>query len=621
MLPSSMVIAGLIVLVMLLVGGIIYLSKSLKSDEVASISMRKAFNAVTDAVVIISKDGVVRYTNTSAAQLLRCDLRSMMGKRFWDLYKFVDIQSKRVIVSDLSSLLSNKKDKFLLQLSQNQEVAVSCKVKELDFDELGEDSIAIILKDISELRILESRLRILETYDNLTRLPNRRAVESHIKVAITDARKHESKHVFCYIALDQYKYFTDIAGHAAGDELIKQLANELRSMMRPDDILARLNGDEFGILYREVEPKPALELIRQVCQNITKFEFKWMGEKYKFTSSVGYYLIHKGIYTTTQVLYDADLASKVAREKGGNRIYVYRANDECVSARKGTIVWGRRLKTAFEDNLFQLFAQPIHPLEAEEFAKPFWHYEVLIRMHNREGEWVSPGEFLPAAEQHNMMLLIDKWVVAEVVKHIKLVADIKPLPVFSVNLSGHSLSNTHFLDYVLHVLKKSQVNPHMICFEVTETVAVNDLNLATKFISTLRQLGCSFSLDDFGTGVSTYGYLKSLEVNYLKIDGSFVKDMASDPVSYEMVRSINQVGHVMGLEVIAEYVENDQIVELLREIGVNHGQGYGIAKPEPIENVIKRHLSRPESNEGTRAVKRVKPQSVKPSREVVKVQL
>ena len=247
------------------------------------------------------------------------------------------------------------------------------------------------------------------------------------------------------------------------------------------------------------------------------------------------------------------------------------------------------LKKAFQENRFRMHAQAIHPLKLEEYKKPFHHYECLIRLTDEKGNNISPDEFIAAAEYYSMMPMLDRWVVKNVLKHLSVIPEQDPLPVFAINLSGQSLNDSEFLSFVQNEIKVSGVHPQMLCFEITEQVAVEDINAINQFIASLKKMGCKFSLDDFGTGISSYSYLRSLDVDYLKIDGSFVKHIANDHVAKTMVQSINQVGHTMNLKIIAEYVENETIVEILREMGVDYGQGYQIAKPCPIEDVIRNH--------------------------------
>jgi diguanylate cyclase (GGDEF)-like protein/PAS domain S-box-containing protein len=569
-----------------------YFLRDNDSDEQRTLCLQKALGVVSEAVVIVNKAGMIQHVNQVAENLLKYEKRSLLGRNFWNMYSLLDANTQRPVVGILDDLNRQASKEYLLVLPHQQELSVNLVTTPINFlsSDINESSFALVFRDISEEKILQSKLAYLETYDALTRLPNLKAIETHIKLALTDAKKHNARHVFCYISLDQFKYITDSVGHAAGDTMISQVAEELRDCIKSErDILARLGVDEFGILYREKEPTPALQMIEHVRKRIEKFKFRRDGEEHQVTASIGFVLLHSKSTGATQILSDADIASRVARQKGGNRVFIFRPDDEDVSQRKGNVKWVSRLKHAVESNMFRLFAQPIHPLAVDKFSAPFFHYETLIRLYDEEGNQIPPDEFLPAAEQHGMMMQIDKWVLNEALHQLQKITQKKPLPVFSINLSGQSINEPKFKDYVIAEIKKAGIRPQMICFEITETVAIGDLNLALRFITALKSLGCSFSLDDFGTGVSSYGYLKKLPVDYLKIDGSFVKDLVTDPVSQAMVRSINQVGHVMNLQVIAEYVENNQIIQMLNEIGVDYGQGYGISRPEPIEDAIRRH--------------------------------
>jgi diguanylate cyclase (GGDEF)-like protein/PAS domain S-box-containing protein len=554
--------------------------------------MQKALSVVRDPVVLVDRRGMIQYLNKNAENLLKCEQRSVLGKVFWDLYPLLNSKTKHPVEDILKGIQSPVSEEFFLEVSKNQELSTSIQISPINFidDSPEKLSYAFVIQDTSEKKILESRLKYLDRYDGASRLPNRKSIEITLKHALTDVRKHSATHVFCYISLDKIKNVTDTAGHAAGDALMTQLSDVLRPFAKSErDVLARVSNDDFAILYREKEPAPTLKLINQMLEVIEDFEFIWQGSKFRITASIGFLLVHKKTATSaTQVLSDTDIASRIAREKGGNRVFIYHPNDDAVQARKGNIEWVQRIRHAIQHNMFKLFSQPIHPLAVQSI--PFFHYETLIRLFDEEGNQIPPDEFLPSAEQQGLMMEVDKWVVKEALKNLKKITQKTPLPMFSINLSGQSINEPQFLDFVLREIQSVGVNPHMICFEITESVAVNDMGLAMKFIKSLKSLGCSFSLDDFGTGVSSYGYLRELPVDFLKIDGIFVKDMETDLISQEMVRSINQVGHAMNLEVIAEYVENDEIINILNEIGVDYGQGYGISRPMPIEEVVATHI-------------------------------
>ncbi len=564
------------------------------NSEEFTLCMQKALSVVRDAVVLVDSKGTIQFLNQNAENLLKCKQRSVLSKNFWELYSLLDSKTQRPVKNNiLAGVTSPVAEDYLLVVSQHQELSTNILISPISFLANRPDklSYALVIQDTSEKKILESKLNYLGSYDDSTRLPNRKSIEITLKHALADVRKHSATHIFCYISIDRVKNVTDSAGHAAGDALIGQIAEILRGYVKSSrDVVARVSNDDFAILYREKEPGPALDLIKSVRKSIEEYTFVWQGNKFQVSASIGFLLVHKETCTSaSQILSDADIASRIAREKGGNRVFIFHPNNEDVLARKGDITWVRRIRDAIKNNMFRLYSQPIHPLAFDKETVPFFHYETLIRLFDENGNQVPPDEFLPSAEQQGMMMEIDKWVVSEALRNLKKITQKKPLPVFSINLSGQSINEPQFLDFVLREIQSIGVNPHMICFEVTESVAVNNVDLAMKFIKSLKELGCSFSLDDFGTGVSSYGYLRELPVDYLKIDGIFVKDLESDPVSQEMVRSINQVGHVMGLEVIAEYVENDEIIRILNEIGVDYGQGYGISRPMPIEDVVRTH--------------------------------
>lgn len=591
MISTTLIIGALL----LIVGGLLLWfilfkrGRSAANMEQFSLCMQKSLGVVSEAVVILDQNGGIQYLNGTAEVLLKSEQRSLLGKNFWSLFTLLDIKTQRPIKNIFEDIDKKLADEYLLVLTHKQEISVDLSVTPVKF--VGDQvSFALVIRDISQQKILESKLNFMDSYDALTRLPNRKFVETSLKHALVDAKKHNATHVFCYISVDKVKNVTDMAGHAAGDALIIQLTDVLKDSVKSKrDILARMGGDDFAILYREKEPGPTLKLIEQVRQNVEAFKFKWQEAEHQVTASIGFLLVHKDSTNPAQVLSDADIASRIARENGGNRVYVFRPNDESVKARKGNLVWVNRIKHAIENNMFRLFSQPIHPLAFDQYSMPFFHYETLIRLFDDSGKPIPPDEFLPAAEQQGLMMAVDKWVVTEAIRNLKKITQKKPLPVFSINLSGQSINEPQFLEFVLREIKRAEIRPQMICFEITESVAVNDLGTAMRFIKRLKNLGCSFSLDDFGTGVSSYGYLRQLPVDYLKIDGVFVKDMVGDKISQEMVRSINQVGHAMGLEVIAEYVEDDKIIQMLNEIGVDYGQGYGISKPIPIEDAVRSH--------------------------------
>ncbi len=548
---------------------------------------------VDESVVLVDRQGVVEFINPSAEKLFRVQMRSARGRVHSELFQLLD-PVKRNPVNWLSVSTAANQPKFaecLLNCPNLQDLETWFLVRPIAIDDSGETNhLLLLLKDQAEVRALQTHLNYLQRNDQQTQLLNRKSFELELKVALNEAQQRGFCHSFCHVALDQFKVVNDTLGQNAGDAFIERISDLLKSLIdKKCDVLARIGGDEFGILFRETEPAAALRKAEHVRVSLKNLPLKWNGVMQRVTASIGFVPIYKNSGTPSRVLSIADAACKVAKEKGGNRLHLYRPEDAEIKKHRGQLAWIGRLKTAFETGQFKLYAQPIHSLEPREYAKPFLHYEVLLRLFDSDGTPISPDEFIPAAEYYSMMPKLDRWVVKALLIKLREVDTSGQMPLFAVNLSGQSLDDPKFLPFVLDAIERENIPPAMLCFEITERVAINNIELARKFIDTLKLMGCSFSLDDFGTGVSSFGYLKELPVDYLKIDGSFIKDIATDTVGRAMVQSVNQVGQLMSVKTIAEYVENDNIITILREIGIDYGQGYGIAKPLPLPDIIASH--------------------------------
>ena len=548
---------------------------------------------VEEAAVLTNKHGFIILINPAAERLLRQRARSTRGKYHTEVFQLKD-PAKHTPLAWMERQQMTREPLFrecLFNCQGLQDVEITYLVKPFSLNGEEDGHVLLLFKDQSELKALQAHLNYVQMNDPQTKLLNRKSFEIKLKVALDEARQQGVKHSFCHVALDQFKIVNDTLGHSAGDAFIERISELLKNAIdKRRDILARIGGDEFGVLIREAEPIEALRKAEGIRNTVMHYNFVWDGQPHKITASLGFVPIHKQSGTPNRVFSLADAACRVAKAKGGNRLHLYRPDDVEINKHRGQLMWIGRLRKAFESGEFRLYAQPIQPLEPRAFLKPFHHYEILLRLFDVEGKTISPDEFIPVAEYYSMMPKLDRWVVKELLTHIRRVAKCDPLPIFAINLSGQSLDDPTFLKYVLDVLKWSGVPPTMLCFEITERVAISNLALAHKFIDTLKLQGCSFSLDDFGTGVSSFAYLKQLPVNYLKIDGSFVKDIATDDVGRAMVQSVHQVGQLMSVKTIAEYVENEQIIRILREIGIEFGQGYGIARPIPLPDVIATHL-------------------------------
>lgn len=437
--------------------------------------------------------------------------------------------------------------------------------------------------DITLRKSLNEKISYQASHDSLTGLTSRNEFERVAKAAIDRAAADNSEHAMCFVDLDQFKVINDTCGHQAGDELLRQLANVIQNKVRHSDTLARLGGDEFAILIENCGLRQAKKIADTVLNAIADYQFVWENRVFRVGASMGLVAIDETTATFTNLYKQADAACYLAKDLGRNRIYVFRPDDAEVGIRQGEMQWVGRINEALVNNRFCLFAQPI-----VSFKDPgHLHYELLLRLQDEDGTVVPPGAFLPAAERYNLIGDIDKWVLKTAFDlfsnqsgffdHVDFVA---------INLSGASLNSEEFLDLALSLYKENGINPHQVCFEITETTAVSNLNSAIDFIKELKSRGFLFALDDFGSGVSSFGYLRSLPVDYLKIDGMFVKHVAKDAVDYAMVKSINEIGQMMGMKTIAEYVENEEIARLLTAINVDYGQGYGLGKPVPLQGLI-----------------------------------
>ena len=382
---------------------------------------------------------------------------------------------------------------------------------------------------------------------------------------------------------DGFNIINDTCGHIAGDEFLHQLAGLLRNVVRNRDTLSSLGGDEFGVLMEHCVLDQAHRVADAIFNAINDYQFFWEGEAFRIGVSIGLVAINNATGSYTDLFKQADAACYLAKELGRNRIHVYHPDDVELAIRQGEMQWVGRINHALEEGRFCLYAQPIKSLNGDALK----HYELLVRMLDEQGKSISPGAFLPAAERYNLIERIDTWVVEHAISMMSShLAFVEQVNFISINLSGPSVANAQFMSTIIALISESNIDANKICFEVTETAAISNLLAASTFITALKDLGCRFALDDFGSGLSSFGYLKNLPVDYLKIDGMFVKDMVDDPIDKAMVRSINDIGHVMGMKTIAEFVETDAIMEQVKEVGVDYAQGYSIGKPTPFKDVI-----------------------------------
>ena len=441
--------------------------------------------------------------------------------------------------------------------------------------------VAGVSADVTDRKRAENERNYYSTHDPLTGLLNRREFERRLQGAVSRARRGSVPHALCYVDLDDFKVVNDICGHAAGDQLLRGLASALASALPPEDSVGRLGGDEFGALFTECPAEEAQRRAEQLLEAIRNYGFSWNGQVFEVGASIGIVVIDRESGEPHDLLRAADNACYVAKSRGRNRIHIYRMDDAEVQDRALQASWIQRLKTALANDSFQLVAQPIVPLQGD--GQPHM-LEVLLRLREAGGRVVPPDMFIPAAERAQLMASIDRWVIRHTLQALTIngFASSADRRLYTINLSGQSLSDPSFMDSVERELQGTGLPAHRICFEITETAAISDLSSARSFMNRLREIGCQFILDDFGRGLSSFTYLRTLPVQYLKIDGELVRDIARDPVRREMVLAIHRIGQAMTLTTIGEAVEDSATLELLREMGIQYAQGYHTGRPAPF---------------------------------------
>ena len=427
------------------------------------------------------------------------------------------------------------------------------------------------------------------THDSLTGLRNRREFESRLAAAIADYRARGTAYAVLYVDLDQLKVINDTCGHAAGDDLIRQVAWLVKDQLRGEDVLARLGGDEFGALLCDMEPETSLAVAETIRSRIAELRFCWRERVFPMTASIGLLRIDHTVADVGDALSAADQACYLAKDSGRNRVQVYRPDDQLVRMRHSEMTWVERLNTALDNDQFVLFAQEIRPLRAQRGARAaaLPRFELLLRMLGADGSCIAPMAFIPAAERYSLMPRIDRWVIARACRQLaELRTRVETLPVCMINLSGASVSDPDLADYVAACLREHDLPGAQFGFELTETTAVSNLGSASHLMRRLRDLGALIALDDFGSGMSSFSYLKALPIDLLKIDGAFVRDVGANPFDLAVVESIQRIARVMGIATVAECVEDEAALRALQKVGVDYVQGFHIGRPDLLERVV-----------------------------------
>ena len=550
-------------------------------------------HSIGDAVITTDALGNIDLLNPVAEQLTGWSNAEAHGLPSIRIFNVVDDASGKPVENPITRVLRENRivplahNAALIQRNGNR-VPIEDSAAPIHDHPGNLVGVVLVFHDVSKNIELTNKLSNKASHDVLTGLINRNEFEQRLERSLISAKQEHVQHALCYMDLDQFKIVNDTCGHIAGDALLRQLAALLQTHIRATDCLARLGGDEFGLLLEKCPLQQAERIANQIVQTVGSFRFTYENQTFSVGVSIGLVTITEAFNSLSEVLSIADAACYSAKDKGRNRVYVYQTNDKDITARRGEMQWASRITQALDENRFCLYYQTIRPL-TQGGAESGMHYEILVRMLDPNGEIVMPSSFIPAAERYNLMPAIDRWVIRATFTTLRTIRQKHPqrhVNTCSINLSGLSWNDDHLAEYIVGEAQSFAIDPHTICFEITETAAISQLTRAIAFITQLKSYGFRFSLDDFGSGVSSFGYLKQLPVDFLKIDGGFVKNMMRDKVDCAMVESINQIGHIMGLMTIAEFVESSEILEKLKTLGVDHGQGYGIAKPVPLDTLI-----------------------------------
>jgi diguanylate cyclase (GGDEF)-like protein/PAS domain S-box-containing protein len=547
-------------------------------------------NSIGELVITTDVNGQIEYMNPAAEQMTGWESDIARGLPLARVFSLFDDASKLGIETPVAQALRTgravKSDKdCMLQKHDATRYSVQYSISPLlnrNDDALG---VVIVMHDVTEKRSMARQLSYQATHDVLTGLLNRREFEVRLAHAVETAKTEDEQHAICHLDIDQFKIINDACCHEAGDNLLRSIAGLLPGYLRDSDVLARLGSDEFGLLLKNCSLRDAADIAGHILSAIHAHRFESDGSIFDITASIGIALIDGQSQNITSVMGAADLACYVAKDLGRNRIHVYESGDQELMRRHSEMRWVSRITEAIDKNRFVLFCQDIRPVVPG--ADDEQHFEILVRMLDDDGEIVMPDKFLPSAERYNLVGPLDRWVIRNSFEWYAENCSgccAGGAVVMAINLSGGSVADDSLLDYIKRELDRTGVPAAAVCFEITETAAIANLQAARLFIEDLHRLGCRFALDDFGSGLSSFTYLKTLPVDYLKIDGSFVRDMVADPVDFAMVSSMHQLGRAMGIKTVAEFVENDKVLEKLAEIGIDYAQGYGIGRPQKLHS-------------------------------------
>jgi diguanylate cyclase (GGDEF)-like protein/PAS domain S-box-containing protein len=545
-----------------------------------------ALNSLAEAIITTDKDGRINFMNPAAEQLTGSEAGAASGKALEDIVSLVDETERRLLSGPVHQALTSgaavNLSRRALLLSRGSGNERSIELSAAPMRDAAQELVGavIMLHDVTEMRGLARQMSYQATHDALTGLVNRREFERRLEEAIESGQRGDGQHVLCYLDLDRFKLVNDTSGHLAGDSMLREVAKLLRDAVRDSDTVGRLGGDEFGTLLIGCPLDKARQIADDLTRAVGDHRFVWKDKIFNIGVSVGLVEISRESGTLEELLAAADTACYVAKKQGSGHVAVYSARDEALARHTGEIQWLQRLQTALKENRFHLYYQPIVPAHAEEGGPAL---EVLVRLRDESGHELGPSEFMRAAERYRLMGMVDRWVVQTTLAALGRGAI--PLAAgrsVAINISGQTLGDAQFLEFVVECLDSTGVLPAQVCFEITENAVIANLDHARRFVGVLHGMGCHFALDDFGSGVGSFSNLRNLPLDYLKIDGTFMRNLARDTVNQAMVTAMIKLARTLNFKVIAEQVEDAAALEAARRMGVDYVQGYAVARPQPL---------------------------------------
>ncbi len=557
------------------------------------LELEKQRNRITlkllkDGVIATDVECQVESMNPVAEGLTGWPSYEAKGKHVDNILKLIDATTRERITNlskgclDTGKPIESRSNLILLDRFNNEHpIELSATPNSSLNIETG--GLVLIFKDASETNRLTQKISHQASHDALTGLLNRQEFELRLENAIASAATHDVQHVLCYLDLNQFKIINAQAGHTAGDIVLKQAADHMKQHMRSIDVFARLGGDEFALLLVNTTTDQAKVLAQELINTIRNSTFKWRDQHFEIGISIGLITIDKHSQDPAHMLTRAELACFTAKDHGRNKLHIHRKEDDELTRRHTEMMRAAGVTGALQEDRFRIYCQPIVALSPEN--KEALHYELLIRLTDPKGDLIMPASFIPAAERYGLMTSLDRWMISTAFRSYNDIFGNESGVQIAINLSGNSLNDDSLLDFIKGEISTTQIEPSRVCFEITETAAISNLDQVSQLILELKKIGCRFALDDFGSGLSSFTYLKNLPVDYLKIDGSFVHDMIDDTIDHAMVEAINQVGHIMGIGTIAECAESEEVVDMLRDLGVDYAQGYAMGSPVPIEGL------------------------------------